>query len=148
MLTLLLLRFVNLESDMRRTILFISILIAFSASSNAEEFSIEFDWSNLKKCTSGRPNTVANPMFTMNNVPKTTKWIYFKLVDLDVRSYNHGGGWVEYTGQSTVEPGAFKYKSPCPPNGKHKYQWTASAKNKKSSFGGTIESATASKMYP
>ena len=40
----------------------------------------------------------------------------FKLVDLDVKSYNHGGGWVEYKGQSTIEPGAFKYKSPCPPN--------------------------------
>ena len=49
---------------MRRAILFISLLVVFSASSNAEEFSIEFDWSNLKKCTSGRPNTVANPMFT------------------------------------------------------------------------------------
>ena len=133
---------------MRSAMLAISFFVVFSMPSNAGEFSIEFDWSNLQKCTTGRPNTVANPTFTLNNVPEKTKWIYFKLVDLNVRSYNHGGGWVEYVGQSTVGPGAFKYKSPCPPNGKHKYEWTASAKLKKSSFGGTIESAKASKMYP
>ena len=55
---------------------------------------------------------------------------------------------MEYKGQSTIDPGAFKYKSPCPPNGKHKYEWTATAKSKKSAFGGTIEKAKASKMYP
>ena len=115
---------------------------------NTYLLNIEFDWSNLKKCTSGNPNTVSNPTFTLNNVPNGTKWIHFKLVDLDVKSYNHGGGWVEYKGQSTIDPGAFKYKSPCPPNGKHKYEWTATAKSKKSLFGGTIEKAKASKMYP
>ena len=124
------------------------ILVFITLPAFSQKFQFSFTWAGLMNCTTGNPNRVQNPEFTLKNVPKGTKWIYFKLVDLDVRSYNHGGGWVEYTGQSSVEPGAFKYKSPCPPTGKHKYQWTASAKTKKSSFGGTIESATASKMYP
>lgn len=84
----------------------------------------------------------------MNNVPDGTAWIKFKLVDKNVPQYNHGGGWVEYTGQSVIEPGVFTYKSPCPPNGSHKYEWTATAKSKKSSFGGTIAKAKSSKIYP
>ena len=121
---------------------------AYLTPSFADDFKISFEWGNLKKCTSGFPNTVANPIFEIENVPEGTTWIYFKMVDKNAISYNHGGGWVEYTGQSTIEPGAFKYKSPCPPNGKHNYEWTASAKKKKSSFGGTIIQAKASKMYP
>ena len=84
---------------MQKIILFSSFLLAFSATVKAGDFNIEFDWSNLKKCTSGNPNTVSNPIFTLNNVPNGTKWIYFKLVDLNVKSFNHGGGWVEYKGQ-------------------------------------------------
>jgi phosphatidylethanolamine-binding protein (PEBP) family uncharacterized protein len=115
---------------------------------NGEEFSINFEWGDLKLCTTGNPNMVKNPTFTLTNVPDGTKWIHFKLVDHNARSYNHGGGWVEYIGQSKVEPGEFKYKSPCPPNGKHKYEWTASAKAKKSGWGAVFEKAQSSKMYP
>ena len=126
-----------------------ALLLSIMASSvSASEFEISFDWGNIKKCTSGNPNTVSNPIFELKNVPDGTTWIYFKLVDKNVTSYDHGGGWVEYKGQSKIEPGAFKYKSPCPPNGRHNYEWTASAKKKKSSFGGTISKAKASKMYP
>ena len=133
---------------MKKILTLTSVLFLVPFIAHAETFSLEFDWSDLKKCTSGRPNTVENPTFTLKNVPDGTKWIYFKLVDHNARSYNHGGGWAEYKGQSTIKPGAFKYKSPCPPNGRHKYEWTASAKAKKTSFGGTIEKAKASKMYP
>ena len=34
------------------------------------------------------------------------------------------------------------------PDGVHKYQWTATAKSKKSSFGGKIASTSISKNYP
>ena len=40
------------------------------------------------------------------------------------------------------------WKSPCSPNGKHNYDWTASAKAKKSIFSGTIAKAKESKYYP
>ena len=128
--------------------LFFLVVLAFAFNSNADDFEISFDWSDLELCTTGNPNIVSNPYFELTNVPNGTKWIEFKLTDLDVPSYNHGGGWMEYKGQNTIEPGIFKYKSPCPPNGKHNYQWTAFAKEKKGAFGKTISKASASKFYP
>ena len=129
--------------------LFIILLFCFLPQTIfASEFSFEFDWSDLKKCTTGNPNTVKNPIFSQKNVPNGTKFIYFKLTDKNVPSYNHGGGWVEYKGENEIAPGSFTYKSPCPPNGKHNYEWTASAKEKKGLFAGTIAKAKASKYYP
>jgi len=112
----------------------------------AAAFEIQFNWDGLKSCTSGNPNTVANPKFVLKDVPEGTKFIRFKLVDTNVREYNHGGGVVAFSGQGVIEPGAFKYKSPCPPSGSHKYEWTATAQSKKS--GGEIGKAKASRKYP
>tara|TARA_B100001093_G_scaffold78157_1_gene69284 strand:- start:633 stop:1025 length:393 start_codon:yes stop_codon:yes gene_type:complete len=123
-------------------------ILLFCSNLFAEDFKLSFEWGDLKLCTSGMPNTVENPKFELTNVPDGTKWIYFKMVDLKVPSFNHGGGWIEYIGENTLNPGAFKYKSPCPPDGVHKYQWTATAKSKKSSFGGKIASTSFSKNYP
>tara|TARA_B100000242_G_C42769516_1_gene358392 strand:- start:153 stop:548 length:396 start_codon:yes stop_codon:yes gene_type:complete len=131
---------------MRLILTILSLFFSFSALSS--DFEISFEWGNLLICTSGNPNTVKNPEFEIKNVPEGTKWIEFKLVDLNVPSYNHGGGWVEYNGQNTVETGIFSYKSPCPPDGKHKYQWTAYAKASKGTFAKTISKASASKFYP
>jgi phosphatidylethanolamine-binding protein (PEBP) family uncharacterized protein len=114
----------------------------------ASEFAISFDWGDIHLCTSGNPNTVANPKFVLSNVPKGTQFIKFTMTDLDVPSYNHGGGTIKYTGKNVIKPGAFKYKSPCPPDGSHRYRWTAVAKKKKSIFGGTIGKAKATKRYP
>ena len=112
----------------------------------ANAFEIEFDWSGLKLCQSGNPDTVPNPRFVLSKVPAGTKFIKFKLIDRNVPAYNHGGGTVAYTGQPVVEPGAFTYKSPCPPDGSHKYEWIATAQSKKS--GGKLEEAKASRQYP
>lgn len=125
-------------------------IIAFAlfamTSSMASAFEIGFDWAGLKLCTSGNPNTVANPKFTLKDVPAGTKYIRFRLVDRDVPAYNHGGGVVAWDGKSTVQPGAFKYKSPCPPSGKHTYEWTATAQTGKS--GGKLGVAKARRKYP
>lgn len=112
----------------------------------ASAFEINFDWKGLKLCTNGNPNRVANPHFTLKDVPAGTKYIRFKLVDRDKRSFNHGGGVVAYQGQSSIAPGAFKYKSPCPPNGRHTYEWTATAQSSKN--GGKIATAKAMRKYP
>ena len=109
----------------------------------AAAFDFSFDWSGLKSCTNGRPNVVANPAFTLKDVPAGTKYIRFKLKDRDVPSYNHGGGVVAYKGQKVIQRGAFKYKSPCPPSGRHTYEWTATAQTKKN--GGAIGQATAAR---
>ena len=123
--------------------------LALSVSTaQAEDFSIAFEWGDLELCTTGNPNTVSNPTFQLSGVPDGTKWIYFKMVDKDVPNYNHGGGWVKYEGQSEVAPGAFTYKSPCPPNGSHTYEWRAEAKKQKASYSGAIGKAKAAKLYP
>ena len=70
-------------------------------------------------------------MFKLSNVPEGTKILQFRMKDKNAPGYNHGGGKVEYSGQNTIEPGAFKYKSPCPPGGVHTYIWTVTAKNAK-----------------
>ena len=60
------------------------------------------------------------------------------MIDKNVPSYNHGGGKINnYDGSLVIEPGAFKYKSPCPPNGKHTYEWIIKA------YEGTKKDATA-----
>ena len=128
-----------------RFLIRICISIFFLTSTvNAAEFGLAFEWGDLKRCTSGNPNTVANPIFTLTNVPEGTKTLSFRMKDKQ-SPYNHGGGKVEYTGQTTIEPGAFKYKSPCPPNGKHTYVWTVTAKNEKKK---KIGKAKAQKKYP
>ena len=111
----------------------------------AEDFAFEFSWGNIPRCTSGFPNRVANPVFTVTSVPAGTARIDFSLTDLDAPNYNHGGGRVAYSGQQTIQPGAFKYESPCPPSGQHRYRWTARAKNKD---GKTLAKAEAMKKYP
>jgi len=128
-------------------ILYISLLpFALGVpSASAADFSIGFDWGNIKKCTSGNPNTVVNPKFTLRGVPAGTASIRFHMVDLAVPRYPHGGGKVAYKGESTVAPGAFKYRSPCPPNGRHTYQWTATALDAK---GKKLGEAKARKAYP
>ena len=121
-------------------------IIVFPLTSSAGDFSVEFDWGDLKKCTTGRPNTVSNPLFTLSNVPDGTKFLKFRMRDNNAPGYNHGGGKIEYTGDNVIQPGAFKYKSPCPPRGVHTYVWTVTAQSKKS--GGKLGSANASKKYP
>lgn len=115
-------------------------------ASSASAFEINFDWKGLKLCTSGNPNKVKNPAFTLKNVPEGTKFIRFKMIDKDVPQYDHGGGVVKYTGQEVIKPGTFTYKSPCPPNGKHTYQWQATAQKRKN--GGKIAVTARSRQYP
>lgn len=121
------------------------VLLGSTGGGAAADFSIAFDWGGLKKCTSGNPNTVNNPKFTLRSVPKGTATLRFRMVDLKVPSYPHGGGTVKYSGGSTIQPGAFKYQSPCPPDGKHTYEWTATATD---SGGKKLGEAKARKAYP
>ena len=129
-----------------KSYLIFGTILATPVSCLAEEFSISFEWGDIKKCTTGRPNTVLNPIFTLNNVPEGTKFLKFKMKDKNVPSFNHGGGKIEYFGESVVEPGAFTYKSPCGPNGKHTYEWTVTAQSEKNS--GKLAVAKAKKKQP
>ncbi|MGX1097459.1 phospholipid-binding protein [Amorphus sp. MBR-141] len=121
-------------------------LVAITATAGqAADFSFAFAWGDFPRCTTGRPLTVASPAFELRNVPQGAASIRFKMVDLAVPNFNHGGGKVAYSGGSTIAPGAFKYSSPCPPNGTHTYEWTADVRNAE---GKSIAKATARKKYP
>lgn len=132
----------------KSSVLIILAAVLFAAAAIASEFAITFEWGDIPHCTTGRPNVVPNPRFLLSNVPAGTKFIEFAMTDLDVPSYNHGGGTVAYTGQQVIEPGAFTYKSPCPPGGAHKYQWEAKAKAKTGFFSGSIDKAISIQNYP
>jgi phosphatidylethanolamine-binding protein (PEBP) family uncharacterized protein len=116
------------------------------AAPAAAQMQFTFDWAGLKLCTSGSPNKVTNPRFKVTGLPAGTTIIQFRLKDLDAPGYNHGGGWVKMSGDGTAPAGAFSYKSPCPPNGSHTYEWTATARTKKN--GKTLAKATARRVYP
>lgn len=85
-------------------------------SNNFATIGLDFAWSSADKCSS------ESPAFELSDVPEGTKTLIFKMTDLDVRSYNHGGGKVPYTGNNHIPAGAFHYKGPCPPNGVHDYE--------------------------
>ena len=129
---------------MKKIILILSFYIISTIS--AYTFSLTFEQGDIKKCTSGNPNKVSNPIFTLTDVPEGTKELRFKMKDKDVPGYNHGGGKIKnYTGETTIQPGAFKYKSPCPPGGSHTYEWTITAiVDKKKKLG----KAKATREYP
>lgn len=115
---------------------FAIILLLSLFGSQARAFSFTFSWEGLRLCNTGYPNRVFNPPFRLKNVPKGTKWIEFRLTDKNVPGFNHGGGWVRFTGNKKIGRDQFKYQSPCPPGGVHRYEWSARAKTKKS--GGKI----------
>ena len=127
-----------------RKALLIGFFISLATSTSA--FEISFNWDGLKSCNTGFPNTVGNPVFTLKDVPKDTKFIRFRLIDRDAIGYNHGTGVVEYSGQNKIPADVFKYKSPCPPDGVHRYEWSATAQTKKN--GGKLDVARALRNYP
>ena len=119
--------------------------LAVPISAGANDFMLTFEWGDIPLCTSGYPNRVPKPVFVLSGVPQSTARIDFRMTDLHMPSYDHGGGRVAYSGQTTIEPGSFRYASPCPPGGRHQYRWTASAKDEN---GDTLAKAIATKWYP
>lgn len=128
---------------MRLISLALTALIA-TASTATAEFAISFKWGDIPSCTNGRPNSVGSPAFVIKDLPAGTTSVQFRLKDLNVPGYNHGGGKVKISGDGKMPAGVFKYKSPCPPSGVHTYQWTATAKG----GGKTLGKATAKRNYP
>lgn len=127
---------------MRLTSTFLTALLF--ASPAAAEFEIAFQWGDIPSCTTGRPNSVGSPAFVLSGVPEGTTEIQFKLVDLDVPNFNHGGGKIKVGQNGTLPFGVFKYKSPCPPGGVHTYEWQAVAKAGRK----TLATASARRKYP
>lgn len=130
---------------MRHLGLITGALMALSAPAYAD-MSLGFaSWGDIPRCTNGRPNTVGNPKFVLSDVPVGTATVQFRLKDLNVPSYNHGGATLRITRSGTVSVGTFSYKSPCPPGGVHTYEWTATARD---AAGTVLGQAKAQRKYP
>ncbi|MBT05451.1 MAG: phospholipid-binding protein [Rhodospirillaceae bacterium] len=121
------------------------VILQSRAPATADDFAFSFEWGDIPRCTTGSPTDVDNPIFTLSNLPAGTVEIDFKLRDLDAPSWFHGGGTIQYVGEDVIQPGAFRYKSPCPPSGKHRYRWKATAKN---ADGDVLAEAKSIKHYP
>ena len=119
-------------------------VLCLGATAAHAEFRITFDWGSIPLCTNGRPNTVPNPVFQVRGVPPGTETIEFRMTDLNVPSFRHGGARLQMSGDGTVPAGTFTYRSPCPPDGAHTYEWEATARAGRQ----VLAVATATRRYP
>ena len=108
----------------------ITSLVAIPPANAQGSFGIIYTWCS------------GSPDIQLSNVPKGTTEIDFKMVDLWVQSFNHGGGKLKYTNQKSVPCGAFNatYTGPSPPPPQiHDYELTATAKDKDGKVLGTAK---------
>lgn len=109
------------------------------AAAGSAYLGVSFKWQASDECSS------RSPAFTVSGVPGGTKYLRFKMVDLNVPDFPHGGGTVPYTGSGSIPAGAFSYSGPCPPYGRHNYKWTVEALD---AAGNTLATGTAVRPFP
>ena len=128
---------------MRSLLLSVAVL-GLSATAAAAEFTISFQWGNTPACNNGRAKTIGNPAFVVRGLPAGTETVEFRMKDIDYPQYNHGGGKVRVGQSGQLPPNLFRYKSPCPPNGSHTYEWRAEARAGRQ----VLATASARRRYP
>ena len=103
-------------------------------------FAVDFTWAGTQSCFDPQ-----SPPFTLSDVPPGTTQLRFVMQDLDAPDYPHGGGTIAYSGQSSLPRGAFSYRGPCPPRGRHRYGWAVEALD---AAGRTLATAAAMRPFP
>ena len=95
------------------------------ATEDAAELKVGFSWKATKACSR------RSPEIRVDNVPDGTVDLKVRLKDIDVPNWNHGGGMVAHDGTGIVPAGALKagYNGPCPPSGRHRYEFSVKALN-------------------
>ena len=102
----------------------LAVALILPAAAQAATLGVRFTWVGTAACSA------TSPAFTIADIPKATKYLDFRLHDLDAPHFDHGGGEVAYSGSGDIPAGAFDgaYKGPCPPGGAtHTYVWTVRA---------------------
>ncbi len=96
-----------------------------------KKFRISYTWQSNNMCKDGR-----SPRIDLQDVPEGTKLFTIIVSDLDLRSFDHGGGNSKYKGKDYIRSGALhKYHGPCPPGGvTHRYSIVVIAKDAKNRF--------------
>jgi phosphatidylethanolamine-binding protein (PEBP) family uncharacterized protein len=80
-------------------------------SSAQSALNVSWNWKRAHECNA------TSPEISIAGVPADAKTLEVKMVDLNFRQFDHGGGAVAASGDSTVvvPSGALKnYRGPCP----------------------------------
>lgn len=90
---------------------------------DAARMEVAFSWEGIQACAH------ESPEIQVSNVPDSTAELRVKLKNVTVPEWNHGGGSVAYGGSGVIPTGALDigYNGPCPPDGRHKYEFSVMA---------------------
>jgi phosphatidylethanolamine-binding protein (PEBP) family uncharacterized protein len=92
---------------------------------NVARMDIDFEWQRIDKASQ------ENPEIRLTGVPEDTRKFLVSLVDLDLKGFDHGSGFVDNDGSGIIARGSTKgsYNGPDPPfpDMKHNYEITVTA---------------------
>lgn len=90
---------------------------------DAAKLEVAFSWDGIQVCSH------ESPEIRVSNIPDGTAELQVRLKDLNVPAWNHGGGDVKHDGSGIIPAGTLKlgYNGPCPPEGRHKYEFSVRA---------------------
>ena len=109
------------------------LLVASSVTFAQQKLTVNYEWKISHKC--GKKS----PEITISGIPSGSTQLDIKMVDLDYKSYDHGGGSLkneeEFPEIFKITEGGLNrgYDGPCPPNFNshgHDYEITVIAKDK------------------
>lgn len=121
---------------MKKTVFLLAMVLSMlticsctSESKDAALMGVDFEWQPIDF------GSQENPKIQLTGVPEGTKRFLVSLVDLDLRSYDHGSGFADNDGSGIIARGAIKgnYNGPTPwlPGMIHKYEITVEAYDEK-----------------
>jgi len=93
-------------------------------SPNAVALGIDYEWTELDRAKS------KNPEIKVSGIPEGTIRFHVGLSDLDLKSFDHGGGYVDHDGSGIIRRGAIVghyYGPDPPPTITHSYEITVKA---------------------
>ena len=98
-------------------------------SEDAAAMGVDFDWQQIDK------GSTDNPDILLTGVPPGTQRFLVSLVDLNLKGFDHGSGYVDNDGTGIIGRGTVKgsYNGPDPPypSVKHTYEITVKALDEK-----------------
>ena len=118
------------EAKVRGELIFSTIALLVATTTNASAFSASFQW-----CGGG------SPVFSLSGVPNGKTSLQFHMVDLDVPSYNHGGGSVQYKVTNSGMRCAYKLHATKSP------QWKPFIRVRRYAYGSTHNVPRCSKFH-
>lgn len=92
---------------------FAALLCVSTAALGQSDLALDWQWKRSHQCST------TSPALSVSGIPAGTASLAVTMTDLDVPSYDHGGGSVPHAGGASamIAEGALKnYRGPCPPN--------------------------------